>query len=94
MFGGAGVFANGLMFGLIVKDTLYLKADAETSSQFSELGLKPFEYRGKSGKPVSLGYFTAPPQCLEDPSEMASWARKSHSAALRASTKNTRRPKD
>src|SRR3546814_9739567 len=33
MFGGAGLYCRGLMFGLIHDDTIYLKADAERSEE-------------------------------------------------------------
>ena len=34
MFGGAGVFRDGVMFGLIADDTLYLKADRHNRGDF------------------------------------------------------------
>ena len=44
MFGGAGVFRDGLMFGLVVADTLYLKADEESRCRFEEEGMAPLGY--------------------------------------------------
>ncbi|MBP6813806.1 MAG: TfoX/Sxy family protein, partial [Burkholderiaceae bacterium] len=38
MFGGQGVFHQGLMFGLVIDDTLYLKADALSAAGFEALG--------------------------------------------------------
>ncbi len=46
MFGGAGVYADGVMFGLIADDTLYLKADDETKGTFEAEGLGPYGYGG------------------------------------------------
>jgi DNA transformation protein and related proteins len=53
MFSGAGIFANGLMFGLIVRDAIYLKADETSIADFEREGSEPFTYtRGKStGRP-------------------------------------------
>jgi DNA transformation protein len=94
MFGGAGIFANGIMFALIANDTLFLKADAQSSPEFLAEGLKPFEFNGKNGKRVYLGYFRCPERCLDDPSEMTLWARKAQLAAVRAATKSASRRKD
>lgn len=38
MFGGYGIYHQGLMFGLVADDTLYLKADAENVGVFSQAG--------------------------------------------------------
>lgn len=83
MFGGGGVFHDGLMFALIAEDTLYLKADAETEKDFAAEGSRRFEYRGKS-RPVSLSYWQVPERLYEDSDELAAWARRAHAAALRA----------
>ena len=39
MFSGYGIYHNGLMFGLVAGDTLYLKADAENANHFEKEGL-------------------------------------------------------
>ncbi|MGQ9427542.1 TfoX/Sxy family protein [Gilvimarinus sp. F26214L] len=83
MFGGAGIFHDGLMFALVTDDTLYLKADAECLGHFQERQLTPFTYQ-RQGKAVQLGYFQAPEEVLEDQEEAARWARRSYEAALRS----------
>jgi len=89
MFGGYGVFLEGLMFGIIADNTLYLKVDKETENEFKDKGLEPFTY-DKKGKPVSLSYFQAPEEALEDYDEMNSWANKAYSTALRAAKSKQR----
>ena len=39
MFGGVGIYAGELFFALIADDTLYLKADDQTRSEFERRGL-------------------------------------------------------
>jgi len=39
MFGGFGVFLEGLMFGLIADNELYLKVDTENRQDYEDLGL-------------------------------------------------------
>jgi DNA transformation protein and related proteins len=82
MFGGYGIFHDGLMFALIVDDTLYLKADAGNVADFEREGLAQFQY-ARQGKTVGLSYYEAPGAVMEDPHEAARWARRSFDAALR-----------
>ncbi|MDX1754540.1 MAG: TfoX/Sxy family protein [Marinobacter sp.] len=83
MFGGHGIFHDGLMFALVSDETLYLKADDQCRGAFETLGLPRFAYT-KQGKPVSLSYYQAPEEILEDPEAAVEWARRSFEAALRA----------
>lgn len=82
MFGGYGVYRDGLMFGLVQGDVLYLKADRENQASFTDAGLEAFQYEQK-GRAVRLSYFQAPPAILDDPAEAAVWARRSSEAAFR-----------
>ena len=83
MFGGYGVYHEGLMFGLVADDVLYLKADAELAEQFEAKGLERFEYI-KQGKPMSMSYYQAPEEIFDDPAEAKIWADWAYAAALRA----------
>ena len=84
MFGGYGIYREGLMFGLVSNDLLYLKADGHNAHHFEQLGLKRFEYCRKVGKTVALSYYAAPAEIMEDRDEAAIWAQRSFEAALRA----------
>jgi DNA transformation protein len=81
MFGGAGVYADGVMFAILVDDTLYLKADAASQQDFKREGMKPFTYRPSGKGPVSMSYWEVPPRLLEEPDELAGWAREAHRIA-------------
>ncbi len=83
MFGGHGLRIDGLFMALIAYDRLYLKTDTMTRPAFAEAGCEPFVYEGK-GKPVTMSYWTVPPQALESPELMRPWARLAVEAALRA----------
>jgi DNA transformation protein len=83
MFGGHGIYFDGVMIGLVPDDTLYLKVDAESVPKFTECGLSQFEYP-KGDKMVGMSYDLAPEEALEDPSEMRKWAQLAYEAALRA----------
>lgn len=91
MFGGYGIYHNGLMFALVANDTLYLKADADNLGYFEDEGLGPFEYN-KSGKVVKLSYYQAPDEIMDDREQAAVWGRRSFEAALRSQA-SSKRPK-
>lgn len=83
MFGGHGIFFDGVMIGLVADDTLYLKADEESAVRFTELGLSQFEYP-KGDKVVAMSYYQAPAEAVENAEEMRGWAQLAYEAALRA----------
>ena len=82
MFGGLGIFRDGLMFALVYDEALYLKADEHNAADFVALGLGQFEYQQR-GKTVKMSYYLAPDALLDDPAEAAQWARRSYEVALR-----------
>jgi DNA transformation protein len=86
MFGGYGIFCDGVMFALIADDVLYLKVDAETQPDFDKAGAEPFVYE-KAGKPVERSYMTVPGAGEEDIETFSAWAHMALAAAHRAKTK-------
>lgn len=86
MFGGYGVYHNGLIFGLVADGCFYLKADEQTRGHFEAAGLAPFSYV-KEGKSYPMSYFEAPPEALENADEMQKWAALGFQAALRKAMK-------
>ena len=91
MFGGVGLYLDGLFFALIDDDTLYFKADDATRSRYEKAGSKPFcPYPDQPDKP--MGYWQVPAEVLEDPEELAAWAREAMGVALaKRSARSARR---
>jgi DNA transformation protein len=84
MFGGVGVFVDGLMIALVTRDdVIYLKADTETIPSFENEGLAPFSYATKNGEHQLTSYWRMPDRLYDDPEELARWARDAHAVALR-----------
>ena len=87
MFSGAGIFRDGLMFGLIIRDVIYLKVDETNAAEFEREGSAPFTYtRGqKSGGPSqhALPYWRLPERLYDDPDELAVWAGRAFAVAER-----------
>jgi len=83
MFGGHGLYVDDVFVALIAGQRLYLKTDALSRPRFEAAACEPFVYRGHAA-PVTISYWTVPPQALESPQEMLPWARLALDAALRA----------
>ncbi len=89
MFGGAGVYCDRLMFGLIADDTLFLKADAATATEFEAEGQPQFVYTGKD-KRIAMSYWRAPERLFDDPDDMLKWAGKALDVARRAAARKSK----
>ncbi|HEY9135201.1 MAG TPA: TfoX/Sxy family protein [Pseudomonadales bacterium] len=83
MFGGDGIFREGLMFGLVSEDTLYFKVDEALRNEYAQLDCEPFTYT-RQGKRCHLGYFSVPAEALEDTEVLRQWALKSWQVAVQA----------
>jgi DNA transformation protein len=82
MFGGVGLYCDGVFFGIIARDVLYLKADDHTRARFDAAGAKPFRpYPNRSG---SMQYYSVPLEVLESAPELEGWARDAVKAGRRA----------
>ena len=82
MFGGYGIFYDDLMFGLIARDTLFIKADEESRGAFEAEGMGPFTYTSKR-RDGSLSYYEAPPDAVDSPDALLPWAERGVAAARR-----------
>jgi DNA transformation protein len=89
MFGGHGVYADGLFFAIEADGVVYLKADRHSATRFQEAGSRPFVYQGKD-RPIAVSYWSLPDQAFEDADQLVFWAKSAVEAALRAGPK---RPK-
>jgi DNA transformation protein len=95
MFGGAGIYADGVMFALLADGEIYLKADATTQGDFEAEGMGPFAYETGKGKRAVMSYWRMPARLYDEPEELARWARAAlavaqRSAAGAAGTKTAR----
>lgn len=83
MFGGFGIFLDGIMFGLIADGQLYLKVDQDSRAAFDELDLPTFTFH-KAGKPMQMSYRLAPDEMFESMDAAMRWGQIAYGAALRA----------
>lgn len=84
MFGGKGIYYRGVIIAVDLGDGLLIKGDPQLAPELEAAGGKRWTYAHRqSGKPVAMPYWTVPEGALDDPDEMALWARKAYEAALR-----------
>lgn len=85
MFGGVGLYLDGLFFALIADDTLYLKTDDSNRPRFQRAGSRPFcPYPDRPDR--QMGYWEVPAEVLEDPDELRLWAREALAVAWKSRT--------
>ena len=82
MFGGVGLYAQGLFFALIAEDRLYFKVNDSTRQDFERLGMEPFRPFGEEN---AMGYYEVPVDVLEDAAQLEPWMRKAIEVAAKAS---------
>ena len=82
MFGGVGLYADGIFFALIADDTLYQKVDDTNRQDYESAGMDAF--RPYSDKTRTMRYYEVPVEVLEDKELLTDWANKSIAVALRA----------
>jgi len=81
MFGGVGIYTEGLFFALIAEDRLYFKVDDATRPSFEGLGMEPFR---PFGEDHGMGYYEVPADVVEDAAQLATWMRKAIDVAAKA----------
>ena len=89
MFGGVGLYAGDLFFGILAADSLYLKVDDSNRSRYEAEGMTAF--RPYADKPMTMSYYQAPASILEDRDELTTWVRASVHVAARAAQRKKRR---
>ena len=93
MFGGWGLYRDGVFFALVAGDTLYFKGDDENIPEMKRASPGPFTFE-KQGETVITHYYAAPEDAFEDRDVMTRWARLGYGAALRAASRQRpRRPR-
>src|SRR3954467_8553022 len=80
MFGGFGIYKDGVIFALIIDQELYFKADVEAANFFATYGSEPFTYQ-RHNKLIKMSYWKVIPEVLEDQELLRKWFDLAHSAS-------------
>jgi len=83
MFGGHGVYLDGLCFAIEADGEVYVKADEESRAAFAAAGSSPFVYVAR-GRPMTMAYWRLLANAYDDAEELKRWAALGLDAARRA----------
>ena len=86
LFGGQGIYADGMIVAVVVHGELMLKVDAQSAPEFEAAGSRRWTYARTGKEPVGMPYFTCPDEAFDDPDSAAEWVRLALDAARRSGT--------
>lgn len=87
MMGGATLYLDGTIFGILHDDLLWLKADAETDVVWDAAGCARFSMTFKDGRVGTMDYRRAPADAYDDADALQHWARLGAEAGTRGTAK-------
>src|SRR5579863_4697687 len=90
MFGKTGVFCDGVMFGMVTDNMLYLRVDDGNRAAFKEAQSSPPLSYVKKGAAIDLSFWRAPERLFDEPDELVAWARAALGAARRVAASRER----
>jgi DNA transformation protein len=90
MFGKTGVFCQGVMFGMVTEDTLYVRVDDHNRETFKEAEAYPPLNYAKQGNSIDLSFWRVPERLIDEPDELVTWARAALAAAHRVAATRER----
>jgi DNA transformation protein len=82
MFGGVGIYSDGLFFALMDDGAVYLKVDDTDRAMFVDAGMGPFDPYGDGS--MLMRYYELPADLLESPDLLRPWMDAALDAARRA----------
>ena len=83
MFGKTGVFCEGVMFGMLTENVLYLRVDSQNRTIFREAEAFPSLNYVKQGCTIDLSFWRAPDRLFDEHEELIAWAQAALAAAHR-----------
>lgn len=89
MFGGVGLYAGDVFFGILAADVLYFKVSDTTRLAYESAGSKPF--KPYADRAMTMGYYEVPAEVLETPADAVQWARQAVGVASKAASIRARR---
>jgi DNA transformation protein len=85
LFGGKGIYFNGVIIAVELRGELMLKGDAIVAPDYEAAGARRWTYvHSRHGKQVAMPYWSIPDSAFDDPDEMTVWARRAYEAGRRA----------
>jgi DNA transformation protein len=82
MFGGYGIYLNGIIFAIIIDEELYFKVDKTNIDMYKKYNSEPFSYTTKNGKKAVMSYWKVPCTVLEDEKKLVEYAKDAHNVSI------------
>lgn len=82
MFGGHGVYRDGVILAIVADEAPYLKVDEVSRPKFEAAGCTPFMHEAR-GKRIPMSYWSVPAEAMDSPQDFLPWAQLAWEAALR-----------
>ena len=82
MFGGVGLSAGEVFFGIVAFERLWFKVDESNRGDYLARGMKAFQQF--PDRPTVMSYFEVPANLLDDAEELRLWTQRSVAIARRA----------
>ena len=76
MFGGYGIYKEGIIFAIIAYDELYFKVGDSNIKDYQDLDSHPFVYEGKNNKKTAMSYWLLPDEIMSEREEIIKWVDK------------------
>ena len=72
MFGGVGLYADDVFFGILAADVLFFKVDDTNRHEYETAGSSPF--KPYADRAMTMPYYNVPIAVLEDAVALGEWA--------------------
>src|SRR5512147_201982 len=73
MFGGVGLYRDGVFFGAIDDDAVYMRVDEASRPEYERRGMPALRPLKSKPELVMQSYFQLPPEILEDRELLRDW---------------------
>jgi DNA transformation protein len=81
MFGGFGIYQNGMIFAIIAEGRLYFKVGEGNRLDYESRGSKPFTYQMPGKKPMAMSYWELTEEIMENREKLGIWVAKAVAAS-------------
>lgn len=92
MFSGYGLYLDGTIFGLVLREHFYLKVDDQNRPDFQAAGSAPFRYDKRTGEVTIDSYWRCPDAILADTAKLRQWVENAIAASGRIAARKKPRP--
>ena len=89
MFGGACIYRDGMVFGILDDDRLLFKVDDSNRAEYEQAGKEIF--RPNPNEPDTMPYYEVPEFVQNDPNLLLEWMDRSTAVALKKKPKSKKK---